>query len=1025
MNKNIQKIVFLTGMLLLFFLNTSLVFALEISYPSLSIFGQNFSLTNASTIQEFFCYFFGLITNLTLIITAIVISFGGIYYLFSYGRTSLKEEGKEWIKAGISGLLLVVCSSLIIYTINPNLNTCNIGIFSLFGLSPSGGSGFPQGAKLKTFDEIPIGTLTENLLTGKIDCYGFDQNGNPIDGEKITTDDGEELPGPTYTDHDRIDCLAQLAGGAQRKAKKIAGVNDLSSEITKLMNQCKCTAATCSPDGSCNDPASCPNGSCNPPDPLSCHQKTGINDCCPLGVKDKIEHGEIFLPDFCGNIDLTKEYKGLDEFRCPNPNDNTTPCSDIPSFVEKKVLVNEREITVIDQEKWKKLNLWQQLQYFKEKLSNNEIFTSLKADVSQLSTAKKTLSNCYLAIPYADFLKISTNEKQQDAVVLRNPGYYIDQKTGQPLNVSKYCKGFNYANSSCFKKCNSMCPDTNQDTLLLFKQCNGNCSVGDAACLKNQEICINNAYTSRPCIYGGNPSAQTFETCISSCQNTCVEDCKEQFTTCTDPNKSSYEYKFCQSQCTNNSECILDPNNINKCLINGQNFVDCTKEITDIGNSKYCIDRAYLCKNGSDEFSGYSDCAIPSNCSTLDKINCPTKPECLWNYEIGVCLQNYSSSFLYGNSNWQKCPIVNSPPLSNSFCYNPTADPKSSCNELCPETTKCLSNSKCSGCPCDLGVGKIEYASYSQYTLSGFEMVGSYCNEYSYNDDPLTFYCQDYWWNEPTKDGTDKNPIGTERIASEGGEIPVGQTVDASLTWADEMLHSLDKMLVDIENILEQMKKIGEAKNDTIIDLDGNEIPNPIKDYCKCNAKFDNDNDAKPICTSDCKYQEDPGPPVICDCAQTACQGQPCKQVVDYLYRLSVYVNNLESEFSNFNNSILENKRSDIIKKLTYSRKAMNDCSLKSSTYGVNTRILSCTRIEDELIPPINTNKITKNELSNLIELHPGAIIPFDGKSVNGYCYGENLGKIFKSHLHSPPDKLLTDNWFCAEQYTKKEATNK
>jgi hypothetical protein len=1030
--ENAIKKIPLVGMVLVFFLKADFIFALELNlevvYPAFSIFGQNFFINNSSNLAEYICYFFGIITNAAFLVTVIIIAFGGIYYLIDYGRGKFESEGKEWLKAGIFGFLLVICSSLIIFTINPNLTTCNLGILSWFNLNYGGGGGGNGGDKAIAFNEIPIGILTENLLTGKMDCYGFDQNGNPIDGEKIVTDEGDEFPGPTYKDHDRIDCLLQLIGGAQKKTEKIAGVNGLSSKIAKLMKQCKCSAATCSPDGSCDDPKSCPDGDCKPPDPPSCRQKTGTTDCCPPNIKNQIEHGKILLPDFCGTIDTTKEYKGLDEFRCPNPNDKpgeVTPCSDLPSFVEKKVLVNEKEIIIIDQEKWKKLNLWQQLQYFKEKLTNNDIVAGLKADIEQLLEAKDLLSKCYLAIPYVDFLKLSQEVKKPDTVMSITS--FNDPKTNEDLNVAKYCKGFNYANSSCYKKCDAMCPDANSDALQLFKQCDKNCNVEDKICLKDQEICINNAYISRPCIYGGNPSAQTFETCISSCQNTCVEECKEQFTTCTDPNKSSYEYKFCQSQCNNNSKCILDPNNINKCLVNGQTFVNCTKDITDPGNSEYCIDRAYLCKNGSDEFSGYLDCAIPSNCSTLGVADCITKPECVFDYKKNICLQNYSSSFLYGNLGWQKCPNINSPPPFGSFCYNSTANPKASCGEICPETTKCLSNSKCPYCPCDLGVGKIEYAvpvdsdnsnagnetyTTSQYTLSGFEMVGPYCNEYSYNDDPLTFYCQTDWWKNPKKEGTDPAPIGSAMIVPKTGEIPVGQTVDASLTWADKMISIYDKdFLTHIEGILEQMKKIGEAKD-----------TDPIKDYCKCNAKFDTD---KPICTSDCEYKEDPGPPVTCDCVQTACKGEPCKQIVDYLSDLFNAATRFKTDFIALNNSMLEStERSDIIKKLAYSRKAMNDCSLKSSAYGEDARLLSCTRVEDELIPPINTNRITKNELSTLIELDPYFIIPFNGTTVNGYCYGEQLGKIFRNFLRSPPDKKLTDNWFCAEQYNKNPTTS-
>ena len=63
-------------------------------------------------------------------------------------------------------------------------------------------------------------------------CYGFDQNGNPV-YDQITTDDGKKInEAPSYINHDRADCLAQLVDGAQKKGLVIAALTD---EITKLM----------------------------------------------------------------------------------------------------------------------------------------------------------------------------------------------------------------------------------------------------------------------------------------------------------------------------------------------------------------------------------------------------------------------------------------------------------------------------------------------------------------------------------------------------------------------------------------------------------------------------------------------------------------------------------------------------------------------------------------------------------------------------------------------------------------------
>ena len=91
---------------------------LEVNYPS--IFGLQ-ALNNTSSLGDYVCYLFGLGMNLAILIAVIVVAFGGVYYLVSYGRGKFTSEGKEWIKAGVLGLLIVVCASLITFTINPSL----------------------------------------------------------------------------------------------------------------------------------------------------------------------------------------------------------------------------------------------------------------------------------------------------------------------------------------------------------------------------------------------------------------------------------------------------------------------------------------------------------------------------------------------------------------------------------------------------------------------------------------------------------------------------------------------------------------------------------------------------------------------------------------------------------------------------------------------------------------------------------------------------------------------------------------
>ncbi len=124
------------------------------------------------TLPEYAAYIFNFGVAIAGGLAVIVIMFGGVYYLISFGRGKFTNEGKEWVKAGLLGLFLTVCAYLIAYTINPNLIAFNLGELSEippFNLFPGKVPGI--GAPIITYQEIPMGVLTEDLLSRKMDCY--------------------------------------------------------------------------------------------------------------------------------------------------------------------------------------------------------------------------------------------------------------------------------------------------------------------------------------------------------------------------------------------------------------------------------------------------------------------------------------------------------------------------------------------------------------------------------------------------------------------------------------------------------------------------------------------------------------------------------------------------------------------------------------------------------------------------------------------------------------------------------------
>lgn len=947
--KRIKKtLLFIIATLFLFQVNV--VYALEVNYPSL--FGL--SLNDNSGFPEYAKYFFNVGIILSCFVAAISIAFGGVYYLVSYGRGKFTTEAKEWIKSGLLGLLIVVSTYLIAYTINPELVLFKLpGIPQLFFNQMSNEGDDLRGGGV-SYQEIPIGNLTENLLSRTLDCYDFDAEGNPIEGVKMTIDIGEKISAPTYMNHDRVDCALKLADATQKKAFI---VSELSKKITDLMNQCDCEkfgacSDTCNGAEGCDKPAVCPPvvpedricaGDCVDKE---CVQKANTSDCCPAGIKEKIEHGEIEIT--VGGI--AKKYKGLDELRCDDEKLEIQKCNGFIDFLEKEVEVNKIKIKIIDKEKWKKLNLMQQMIYYKEKIEKIE--KSIKADKNELISAKDALGNCYLAISSVDLLKEAKKESPAKPIKINRP--FSDPETNSSIKISNYCEGFNYNNSSCLKICNEMCPDTSNQAIDLYRT-----------------KPIAEAYMKRECKSAVNDFGD-FESCLDVCRTDCKGLCQQKY-------PDGKERELCEDQCAENSKCVIE--NADKCLFNDEKIKKCANNLSDKGNYKKCIDNAYLCKNGSDQYAGYPDCSIP-----FDDIAF-----------AGKCSKENSASFFYKNPECLKCEKPNLFTILN---------PTSTCQELYPEVSKCPASSDCPTCPCDKIVNKIiNIPSSEEYNpifkeITEYQIVGPECNSITYSDDPLTFYCRSDWWDDKNKEGDNEKPLGNSRVCKKMNEIPVGETVDTSLAWSNKIIGEIQESAKITDEMLLAMNKAGKAKDDPV-----------VKNYCKCGAKLENN---KPICKTTCEYSnwqervprvdirrnpvlDENGDPIIdivdrCECVFQPCTGKPCEQEVIYLSQLPANYARLRINFINFYLKNLVEPRSDSLKTLDYSRKKTNSCSVVTNLFDSETRMLSCSRVKDELSSPITGDKITLFE-----------------KNIDSYCYGKDLGDLF--------GLSYMDNWFCCEEY--------
>jgi len=1114
--KKITLLYFLFAGILL--MNASFVYALEVPLPGL---GNNPSL------PEYAKYIFNIGMAIAGILAVTVIAFGGVYYLVDLGRGSFEKEGKEWVKAGMLGLLLTVSSYLIAYTINPALV-----VFDLKSLSPltfMANYFNPPGPStpVEVYNEIPLGTLTETLLSRTMDCYNYDDNGDPIDGDEITTDDDKKIIGPTYLEHDRVDCFLKLGQAVEKKAQTLKKVSD---EIVKLMQLCSCGDGTFTFTGSgssvtggspvytsngqgCKNPfcaaassvdqngetADCKystpkkctiNSNCigsTKPCKDSCSNKgcTGGGDRCPPDAKKKMEHGPITIPDCDGQ---GKDFAGLDEFRSQFSNNYTLIKNKVE--VQPSPKVNEKPITIIkngncqrcdsqcqtcdpsdkkyadcmkkrqqcqkdklDCQKnrqqclkqnspWYNLRLVDQIIYFEGKI--NEMKAKVKADLDNLKKGEASLGQCYIADTYIDFLKAYEQTNKETKVLLIQKTF-SDPEAGKSVNPAKHCLGFQYNNSSCYSQCQKACPESADDI-----RCYSNCACDpeDGNCLKNQNECTKQCQGKQKCKLSN--SFGVFQDCMSSCKQQCLDNCDKM---CPGNDKNK-----CQNDCNNNSKCLLE--NENKCLINVSGLKDCVKKYSEDESLKNCADNTTLCRYCSDQYAGYPEC-----------LNSP------------YSLQGkYSSSFIYQNLNYQKCPDpykviygINNDINGNKIKYT--------CIEGSPQTAKCPSASKCPQCPCDIVNETINYlpdptlpklpadpcgssgptkcpcpngpdspdcclkttpggcqtrdpylpgyckgtcsitgacssspgGSGSSKKITEYRVCSGTCDSYAYNDDPLTFYCQQSWWfKEETKD---ELPVGNERICPKKNEIPVGKTVDDAEAWGQEFINNIDKVALEVHGLVNYMKNIAEKK-----------------DYCKCDSKCEltySNGQPKPVCQARCTYNQtekstttmtypdgtttEVEVPPHCWCTRQGCAGSPCQLMIDLLLGPGTFIDGfcakgavgIESFYVSISNVVkdfivftIQQNRSDIVKELSYSRQKTNQCSTVQNNYGVKERILSCTRVEDEIIYPVTGPGATMKTIVN-------------GTSTSSYCYGKALGQILKT---SEP---LADNWFCCEERQK------
>jgi len=186
-------------------------------------------------------------------LTIFMIVFQGINVLNSRGDPSAFSRAKEKIKSTLIGLGVLLLSYVLLYTINPNIlnSELNIGEIEITPFTPTPAPELVKELDVYTFEEIPLGTITEELLAGvssvDVPCYQYetrlkDAHGNIIVGNVVDQNgDGEIDEKDILLNKDLFYCIKLLTDAYNAKIGEHLAT--LVEELNDLMkNNCACTS---------------------------------------------------------------------------------------------------------------------------------------------------------------------------------------------------------------------------------------------------------------------------------------------------------------------------------------------------------------------------------------------------------------------------------------------------------------------------------------------------------------------------------------------------------------------------------------------------------------------------------------------------------------------------------------------------------------------------------------------------------------------------------------------------------------
>lgn len=233
--KKILVKISLFSFFLLFFLNAGIsVFALELVYPPAPGADppQDFVgiVPSSEALSLYVKYFY----NLSMVIGALaafgVMVYSGIKYLFSLEKPGELALIREGFTSAIIGLLILLCSYLLLSAINPELTLLSVNLEEFVMPNPIPPPPPPTEALIYEYFQVPLGKIIEETL--------FDE-----EAEQALEDIKEDAR--------EIEEVSERLAMANRELKDY------------IINNCRCGASQCALSGQDCQAQACPSAVCD------------------------------------------------------------------------------------------------------------------------------------------------------------------------------------------------------------------------------------------------------------------------------------------------------------------------------------------------------------------------------------------------------------------------------------------------------------------------------------------------------------------------------------------------------------------------------------------------------------------------------------------------------------------------------------------------------------------------------------------------------------------------------------------